>query len=38
MEKLLYLNDLLHLDDVELDNTKNIFNQWNGETDPMEEY
>lgn len=38
MGKLLYLNDLLQLDDVELGNTKIKFNQWNGETHPIEEY
>lgn len=38
MAKFLFLNDLLHLDDAELDNTKIKFNQWNGETDPMKEY
>lgn len=38
MEKRLYLNDLLHLDDIELENTKIKFNQYNGETDPMDEY
>lgn len=38
MEDLLFLNDLLHLDAAELANTKVRFNQWNGQTNPMEEY
>ena len=38
MEKLLYLNDLLHLNDTELGNTKIKFNQNNGTADPMVEY
>jgi len=38
MEKLLYLNDLLKLDDAELNNTKIRFTQSNGKSDPLGEY
>ncbi len=38
MSKLIYLNDLLHIEDEILKNTKIKFNQYNGQTDPMDEY
>lgn len=38
MEKLIYLNDLLHLDEQVLNNTKIKFNQWNGSENPMDIY
>jgi len=38
MDKLIYLNDLLHFTDEELRNTKIKFNQHNGTEDPMELY
>jgi len=38
MKEYLNLNDILHLSNEELNNTKIRFNQWNGETDPMDEY
>lgn len=38
MKEHLNLNDLLHLSDAELNSAKIRFNQWNGETDPMDEY
>ena len=38
MEKLLYLNDLLHLENADLDNTKIRFTQPSGGRDPLGEY
>ena len=38
MESPILLNDLLHFTEEELNKTKVKFNQWNGETNPMEEY
>jgi hypothetical protein len=38
MQKLLTLNDLLQLNQVDLDRAKIKFNQYNGETAPMEVY
>lgn len=38
MQKLLLLNDLLHLNQSDLDRAKVKFNQYNGEIEPMEVY
>ena len=38
MTTKLKLNDLLNLSEDELKNTKVKFNQWNGETNPIDRY
>ncbi len=38
MEVKIYLNDLLKIDDSEIENIKVKFNQYNGYTNPMDEY
>lgn len=38
MAELIYLNDLLHLSEEELQNSKIKFNQWNGSENPMDLY
>jgi hypothetical protein len=38
MERLIYLNDLLHLTQDELKKSKIKFNQWNGSEHPMDIY
>lgn len=38
MSSQIYLNDLLNFSPEELKNSKIKFNQWNGETDPVDRY